>query len=113
MNQLAPLKYIFYIGAPPAKVWEAIVGADGVRKLFFGARLESTFEPGSDFRYVGLDGKGGEVNYVTGKVLECTSERRITMLSIISPITPKSSLRVQPTNSSRSRRRLHQAHAHA
>lgn len=30
--------YIFYMGATPEKVWEAITGAEGVRKMFFGAR---------------------------------------------------------------------------
>jgi len=89
VNQLAPLKYIFYIGAPPVKVWQAIVGEEDVRNLFFDTHLESTVEPGSDFRYVGSDGKGGEVNYVTGKVLECTPERRITMLSNYQPNNPE------------------------
>ena len=44
MNQLAPLKYIFYIGAPPAKVWEAIVGEEGVRKLVFAVLKSNGYD---------------------------------------------------------------------
>jgi uncharacterized protein YndB with AHSA1/START domain len=67
--------YIFYIGATPEKVWEALTGAEGVRKMFFGARLETTFEPGSSYRYVGSNGKGSEQVYLAGTILECDPPR--------------------------------------
>ena len=67
--------YIFYMGATPEKVWEAITGAEGVRKMFFGARLETSFEAGSSYRYVGDDGKGGETVYLSGTILECEPPR--------------------------------------
>ena len=67
--------YIFYMGATPEKVWEAITGADGVRKMFFGARLETSFEAGSSYRYVGDDGKGKEIVYLSGTILECEPPR--------------------------------------
>ncbi|MHB1846408.1 MAG: SRPBCC domain-containing protein [Deltaproteobacteria bacterium] len=66
-----PLHFDIYIAAPPKAVWEALTQPEGVAKLYFGSRLETTFEAGSPYRYVGPDGKGGEVAHVEGEILDC------------------------------------------
>ncbi|WNQ11096.1 SRPBCC family protein [Paenibacillus aurantius] len=63
------LKYVMYIGAKPEKVWEAFVSPEGVKALFFGCRLESTFEVGAPYRYVGPGNDGDETVHVYGEVL--------------------------------------------
>jgi uncharacterized protein YndB with AHSA1/START domain len=65
------LHFDIYIAAKPEAVWDALTKPEGVAKLYFGCRLETTFEPGSPYRYVGPDGQGNEVAHVEGRVLAC------------------------------------------
>jgi len=65
------LRFEIDIAAAPEAVWNALTGPEGVAKLYFGSRLETTLEPGSPYRYVGPDGTGAEVVHVEGEVLAC------------------------------------------
>ncbi len=58
-----------YIASTPEVVFAALTQPPGVAALFFGSRLETSFEPGSPYRYVGPDGNGGEAVHVEGEVL--------------------------------------------
>ncbi len=40
MTQQTPLHFVFYIAAPPKKVWEGFVSPESNRILFMGAELE-------------------------------------------------------------------------
>ncbi len=66
------LHFDIYIAAKPEAVWDALTKPEGVGKLYFGSRLETTFEAGSPYRYLGPDGKGNEVVHVEGEVVACT-----------------------------------------
>jgi uncharacterized protein YndB with AHSA1/START domain len=66
------LYFEIYIAGKPEKVWDALTKPEGVAKLYFGSRLDTTFEPGSAYRYVGPDGKGHDVVHVEGEVVACT-----------------------------------------
>ena len=59
------LKYEFYIGAGLKEVWDILVTPEGTRKILFGSVLQSTFEIGSDYAYVGpgSDGRGKPFMY--------------------------------------------------
>jgi len=37
------LKYVFYIDAEPAKVWDALITPEGTRHTFFGCVIRSAF----------------------------------------------------------------------
>jgi len=63
------LTYDFYIGAKPEDVWQALVSDEGVKAVFFGCTLQSTFEEGADFAYVGPGPDGDETVHVYGKIL--------------------------------------------
>jgi uncharacterized protein YndB with AHSA1/START domain len=71
MAAMTDLQFDIYIAATPEAVWNALTRPEGVAKLYFGCRLDTTFEPGSPYRYVGPDGKGNEVSHVEGEVLAC------------------------------------------
>lgn len=71
MTRPTDLRFEIYIAAEPAVIWEALTGPQGVASLYFGCRLETTFEPGAPYRYVGPDGRGNEVVHVEGTVLAC------------------------------------------
>ena len=45
-----------YIAAKPEPIYDALTKAPGVAALLFGSRLETTFEPGAPYAYVGPDG---------------------------------------------------------
>jgi len=63
------LVYQFYIGAEPKKVWEALVSEEGVRQIFYGCTLRSSFQVGDDYAYVGPGTDGDETVHVYGKWL--------------------------------------------
>ncbi len=65
------LNFVIYIAATPEAVWNALTKPEGVAKLYFGSRLETAFEAGSAYRYLGPDGKGNDVVHVEGEVLAC------------------------------------------
>lgn len=62
-------KFITYIGASPEHIWEILTKPEYVKQIFFGSVLQSTFEPGSSFQYVGPGSDGDETVHVYGKVL--------------------------------------------
>ena len=66
-----------YIAAKPEPIYDALTKAPGVAALLFGSRLETTFEPGAPYAYVGPDGKGGEAVHVEGEVLACEPGKRL------------------------------------
>ena len=72
------LKYEFYIGAGLKDVWDILVTPEGTRKILFGSVLQSTFEIGSDYAYVGPDNDGEETVHVYGKILAYEPEKLIS-----------------------------------
>jgi uncharacterized protein YndB with AHSA1/START domain len=63
------LTYHYYIGAKPEDVWNVLVSDEGVKQVFFGCTIRSTFEPGADYAYVGPGSDGEQTVHVYGKIL--------------------------------------------
>jgi Uncharacterized conserved protein len=63
------LRYEMYIGAPVEHVWKLFIEPEGTKAILFGSVLESTFEIGSPYRYVGPGNEGDETVHVYGTVL--------------------------------------------
>lgn len=74
------LKYEFYIGASPEKVWQALVSPEGTRAIFFGCVLESTFEAGAPYSYVGPGADGDRTVHVYGTILAYEENKRMSVL---------------------------------
>ncbi|RUS47276.1 SRPBCC family protein [Cohnella sp. AR92] len=74
------LKYTFYINAEPEAVWRAFIEPESVRALFFGSVLNSTFEVGSPYEYVGPGAEGENTVHVYGTVLEFEPYRVMSFL---------------------------------
>lgn len=70
MPQQTPLHFVFYIAAPPDKVWEGFVSAESNRILFMGAELEADLKPGGSMNWVGTGPDGKRTIYVRGEVLQ-------------------------------------------
>lgn len=49
--------YEIFIRAPRERVWQALTDPDDTVQYFHGTRFESTFEPGTEFRNVIVDGE--------------------------------------------------------
>lgn len=56
-TQLATQVYQLYIKATPERVWEAITTPELHAKFFHGARIDSTYEPGTPIRSWSPDGR--------------------------------------------------------
>jgi uncharacterized protein YndB with AHSA1/START domain len=69
MAHQAQLNYVYYIAAPPERVWEGFVSPESNRILFMGAELQADFRPGGSMAWVGPGPDGKPVAYVHGKVL--------------------------------------------
>lgn len=63
------LKYVVYIGAKPEEVWQAFISPEGTKAIFFGCILDSTFEVGAPYAYIGPGNDGDETVHVYGNVL--------------------------------------------
>lgn len=72
------LTYHYYIAANPQDVWQALVSDEGVKNIFFGCTLRSSFQIGSDYAYVGPGNDGSETVHVYGKVLAFEPERKFS-----------------------------------
>lgn len=70
MAQQTPLHFVFYIAAPPNKVWDGFVSRESNRILFMGAELEVDLKPGGAMDWVGTGADGKRTTYVHGEVLK-------------------------------------------
>ena len=72
------------ISASPSQVWNALTDPHLIRKYFFGAEVETTWEPGAPIRWKGeYEGKQYEDK---GEILACEPTRRLEMTHF-SPLT--------------------------
>jgi uncharacterized protein YndB with AHSA1/START domain len=69
------LKYVLYIGAKPEDVWQVFVAPEATKAIFFGCILNSTFEIGAPYAYIGPGSDGDETVHVYGKVLAFEQNR--------------------------------------
>lgn len=65
--------YELYIGAPPEKVWEAIVDPSFTSRYYYGTLVDSSWTPGAPLAYRYPDGTVA----VEGEVLEVDPPRRL------------------------------------
>jgi len=63
------LKYVLYIGAKPEEVWQALISPEGTKAIFFGCILDSTFEVGAPYAYIGPGNDGDQTVHVYGNIL--------------------------------------------
>ncbi|MFO0599858.1 MAG: SRPBCC domain-containing protein [Myxococcaceae bacterium] len=80
------ISHHLYVAAPAARVWEAITQAEGVKALYFGSTLVTTFEPGAPYRYEGPDGKGNVVVQVEGEVLSARVGKELVVTHRAGPV---------------------------
>lgn len=72
------LKYEIYVGATPETVWNVLVTPEGTKAIFFGSVLESTFEIGSSYAYIGPGDDGEKTVHVYGEVLAFEPHARMS-----------------------------------
>ena len=85
MSQPAPLHFVFYIAAPPEKVWEGFVSQEPNRIIFGGAELEIDLTPGGPMNWVGTGPDGARIVYVGGKVLQADAPKLLQYTFSIAP----------------------------
>lgn len=73
-------RYELYIGASLEKVWDAFVSPEGTRQTFFGCVIDSTFEVGTPYAYVGPGADGDETVHIYGTVLAYEPNKKISFL---------------------------------
>jgi len=72
--------FITYIGAARERIWDILTKPEYVKQIFFGSVLQSTFETGSSFQYVGPGNDGDETVHVYGTVLAFEPCRMMSFL---------------------------------
>ena len=85
MAEQTPLHFVFYIAAPPEKVWEGFVSPESNRTLFMGAELEADLRPGGSMKWVGIAPDGKRTTYVHGEVLQSEPPRLLQYTFAMGP----------------------------
>ena len=85
MAEQAPLHFVFYIAAPPDKVWEGFVSPESNRVIFMGTELEIDLKPGGPMNWVGTGADGKRVTYVHGEVLQAEAPKLFQYTFAIGP----------------------------
>ncbi|WP_028546744.1 SRPBCC domain-containing protein [Paenibacillus taiwanensis] len=67
---LSELYYELYIAGSLEQVWDTIVSPAGTKAIYGGCIIESTFEKGAPFAYVGPGADGDNTVHVFGNILE-------------------------------------------
>jgi uncharacterized protein YndB with AHSA1/START domain len=67
--------YELYIGAPVEKVWKGLVEGEMTKHYVYGTRIESEFEKGAPYAYIGE----GDFKIVDGEILDIDPEKRLVM----------------------------------
>jgi uncharacterized protein YndB with AHSA1/START domain len=73
------LQYDFYIAGTPEQVWQVIVNPDMLKQIYGGSILESSFEVGAPYRYVGPGKEGDQTVHVYGTILEYEPSKTLSM----------------------------------
>lgn len=77
------LYYEFYVGGTPEQVWDALVSVEATKAIYFGSVIESTFEIGAPFRYVGPGAEGDDTVHVYGTVLAYEPARTFSITHFV------------------------------
>ncbi|MBH5318628.1 SRPBCC domain-containing protein [Paenibacillus sp. GSMTC-2017] len=72
--------FIFYIGAEPSKVWDALTKPEGTRKVFFDCILQSEFTDGSTYAYIGPGNDGPETVHVYGHFISYEENKSMVLI---------------------------------
>ncbi|MFE5322368.1 SRPBCC domain-containing protein [Paenibacillus sp. NPDC056579] len=77
-NDVKDLYYEFYVAGTPEQVWEALVSPEGVKAVYAGCVIESTFEAGASIQYVGPGNLGDRTVHVYGTILACEPNKTLS-----------------------------------
>lgn len=80
------ISHHLYVAAKPQLVWDALTQPAGVKALYFGSTLVTSFERGAPYRYEGPDGKGGVAVHVEGEVLSAVPGRELVITHRAGPM---------------------------
>jgi uncharacterized protein YndB with AHSA1/START domain len=64
------LSYTFYIQSSAEDIWSILTTPEGTEKIFYGAKVVSTFKVGDAIAYVGPGRDGDATRHIEGKILE-------------------------------------------
>jgi uncharacterized protein YndB with AHSA1/START domain len=95
MTQQTPLQFVFYIAAPPDKVWEGFVSPESNRTIFMGAELEIDLKAGGRMNWVGTGADGKRTTYVHGEVLQADPPKLLQYTFAIGSSSPISRVTIE------------------
>ncbi|MNI51931.1 hypothetical protein D3C73_1066820 [compost metagenome] len=85
LNGPQELRYEFYIGAAPERVWECLVSPDEIKQIYYGSSIRSSFVEGESLEYVGPGADGNETVHVYGTLLEYVPHRALRFTHKVGP----------------------------
>ena len=71
----APLVFVFYIAAPPEKVWSGFTSKEANDTIFTGTTFDVDLKPGGVMSWSGPGADGKPVRYVTGRIKQAEAPR--------------------------------------
>jgi len=79
------LKYDFYIGAAPEKVWDALISPESTRQIYYGSVIRSSFQAGELLEYIGPGADGDETLHVFGNIIEFSPHKAFRFTHKVGP----------------------------
>ncbi|HEX7927036.1 MAG TPA: SRPBCC domain-containing protein [bacterium] len=80
------MRFEFYIGGTPERIWQALTSPEDTAKIFAGAALKSALTVGASFEYIGPGPDGKPVAHIYGKVLAAESGRVLSHTCKVSDV---------------------------
>jgi len=79
------LRYDFYIGATPDKVWEHLISPAYTKQIYYGSVIRSSFKVGELLEYIGPGADGDNTLHVYGEILEFSPQKALRFTHQVGP----------------------------
>lgn len=72
------LEYHFYIASTIDNVWSILTSPEGSSKIFYGAKVKSTFKKGDPIEYIGPGKDGENTLHIQGVIKETIINKKLS-----------------------------------
>lgn len=80
------LVYHFYIASTVENIWSILTTPDGSSKIFYGAKVKSTFKEGASIEYIGPGRDGESTLHIQGVVKEIVINKKLSHTIIVGEV---------------------------
>ncbi|WP_432666956.1 SRPBCC domain-containing protein [Wukongibacter baidiensis] len=80
------LEYHFYIASTLDSIWSILTTPEGSSKIFYGAKVKSTFKKGEPIEYIGPGRDGENTLHIQGLIKETIINKKLSHTSSVGAV---------------------------